>query len=234
MIGDWGLGIGKIIKKILFKLNNLYFPQNIDCPINDIFISESYSNLSGYTRLRLNYTHYLYYTNQLTEGKILIDLRSSYNTEIALNPEKNGDSNYFSTPFYDKIDFDSKYLYSINYLGVNSSLISKKEVEKFKKKMDIYNSLYITKIVFFCIEYALIIFTLITFIFGIFENCCYYSTSELVIKVLLIVDATLYLLYFILIIVCLDFNRKYILNFMNKINLILKIEKLITNGTSLF
>lgn len=84
--------------------------------------------------------------------------------------------------------------------------------------MDIYNSLYITKIVFFCIEYALIIFTLIAFICGIFENCCYYSTSELVIKVLLIVCAALYLLYFILIIVCLDFNRKYILNFINKIN----------------
>ena len=218
-------GYSKLCGKDNFG-NNLYFPQNIDCPINDIFISESYDYLSGYSRLKLNYTHYLYYTNQLTEGKVLIDLRSSYNDDISLNPDKDSESYYFSTPFYEKIDFDSKYLYSINYLGVNSSLISKSEVKKFKKKMDIYNSLYISKIVFFCIEYILIIITFIAFVFEVFENCCYSSTSNLVILILVIITGVLYLLYFILIIVCLDFNRKYVLNFLNKINIDYKNRKI--------
>ena len=70
--------------------NNLYFPWNQKCPINDIFISKYRNDLPDYKWLRLDYNHYLYYTNAKTDGKILVDLRISSDSEIALNP--GGDS----------------------------------------------------------------------------------------------------------------------------------------------
>ena len=90
--------------------NNLYFPQNIECPINNIFISRPWEILPGYTQLRINDNYYLAYTNEFIQGKIIIDLRTNYNTEIPLNPGGDSDSNYYSIPFYDEIDFDNKYL----------------------------------------------------------------------------------------------------------------------------
>ena len=95
--------------------NNLYFPEDVDCPINEIFILPSNEYLPSYTKLKLNDSYYLYYTNQSTEGKILIDLISSYDTEIPLNPDDDYDSNYFSKPFYEELDFDIKYIYSVYY-----------------------------------------------------------------------------------------------------------------------
>ena len=88
-------GDGKICGKDNYG-NNLYFPENSECPINDIFISNSNQNLSGYKKFKLNETSYLYYTNQYIEGKIMVDLRISQNSEIPLNPEGKSDYNYFS------------------------------------------------------------------------------------------------------------------------------------------
>ena len=205
--------------------NNLYFPQYIDCPINDIFISGAKEDLIGYTKLKLNDTFYLYYTNQLKEGKILIDLRTSYNTEIPLNPGGDSDTNYYSIPFYDELDFNSKYLYSINYLGINSSSISGDKIEKFEKRMDTYNSLYIIKIVFFCIEYPLIIFIFIGIIVKYFDVFGSDFSSNLVFIIIFIPGASLIFINFILEIVCLDYQRNYISNFMNKINFDLEKQK---------
>jgi len=196
--------------------NNLYFPENIDCPINDIFISEINEDLPGYTKLELDNTSYLYYTNQSTEGKIVIDLRIGDASEIPLNPEGDLDNNYYSIPFYEELDFfDNKYLYSINYLGINSSSISGDIIEKFEKKLAVYKSLYITKIVFLCIEYICIIIIIILIV----KSCPANIFLDVVVFIIAFILAGLiYLVYFIIIIVCLDYHRKYVTNFMNKIN----------------
>ena len=200
--------------------NKLYFPKNVDCPINDIYISEINEDLPGYKKLKLDNTKYLYYTNQSTEGKIVIDLRIGFASEIPLNPEEYLDYNYYSIPFYEELDFfDNKYLYSINYLGINSSTISGDKIEKFKKKLAVYKSLYITKIVFFCIEYTCIFFYIIMVIFeSSFEICCSYTVKKNISTILYVLATLIYFIYFIIILVCLDYHRKYITNFMNKIN----------------
>lgn len=70
--------------------NYLYFPENIECPINDIFISNSidFDNYDNYTIIILEQNKYLLYTNKNTEGKILIDLRVGTDHGIQLNLEE--------------------------------------------------------------------------------------------------------------------------------------------------
>ena len=58
--------------------NKLYFPNNINCPINYIEITKnpipSITNLSFKT-LQISNNKYLHYTNEYIEGRILIDLK---------------------------------------------------------------------------------------------------------------------------------------------------------------
>ena len=47
--------------------NNLYFPFNEECPINDIIISNStinHQNLKNYKKIDLGSNNFLYYTNK--------------------------------------------------------------------------------------------------------------------------------------------------------------------------
>ena len=104
---------GKICGKDNYG-NNLYFPEDLECPINNIFISDSNEDLPDYTKLKIDDIYYLYYTNSYIEGKIVVDLRINSYKEIPLNPDGNSLLNYYSMPFYEEIDFNDEYLYSIN------------------------------------------------------------------------------------------------------------------------
>ena len=142
--------------------NNLYFPWNQKCPINDIFISKYRNDLPDYKWLRLDYNHYLYYTNAKTDGKILVDLRISSDSEIALNPGGDSESNYYSIPFYEEIDREYNYnLYAINYLGANFSSVSSKKLKYFDDNCESHITLYYFKIVLFSIEYALLLWKIL-------------------------------------------------------------------------
>ena len=203
--------------------NNLYFPENIDCPINDIFFSKSNDNIPGYTKIKLNNDNYLYYTNQSNSGKIIIDLRISNMPEIPLNPEGDSESNYYSIPFYEDFDSDNfKKLYSINYLGINSSSISKDKLDKFEKKVKVYHKIYITKIVFFCALYINIIIIIIFSCIFKKEN----DNNDILVSVLSIIFTLFLLVHFALIIACLDFQRRYINNIINKINFDIEKRKI--------
>jgi len=190
--------------------NNLYFPESIDCPINDIFISKNDENFPSYTKIKLDKNNYLYYSNKKTEGKLLIDFRVSIDSEIPLNPKGDSDSNYYSIPFYEEIDSNNDmYLYSINYLGINSSSVSNIKLEKLEKKINIFNEIFITKIIIFCVGD-------LCFIICIFLKYCYSDDKLLYTFIGLFI--TLYSANFILTIVCLSFQIQYVINFMNKIN----------------
>ena len=54
---------GKICGKDNYG-NNLYFPNDVDCPINKIYFSDKNEDLIGYEKIGLNDGNYLYYTNE--------------------------------------------------------------------------------------------------------------------------------------------------------------------------
>ena len=84
--------------------NDLYFPQDVECPINKVFFSYSGEDLEDYTKIKLNNNFYLYYTNKSITEKIIIDIRNS--------------SSFNNYPFFEEIDssFDKQYFYPINYI----------------------------------------------------------------------------------------------------------------------
>ena len=194
--------------------NNLYFPIDIDCPINKIFFSDNNEDLPGYSKLVLNDGKYLYYTDKSIEDKIIIDFRISSNLKIPLNPEYPDDLT--NIPFFNEIDSfqENSYLYSINYLGINTTSISGNKIKKFEHKIKVYKRCSKGKLASFCLLYIFIFMALITY----FICCKRY-------EIIMIIIFYPYCLYFIFNIICLSIHVKYIKNFSNKINLDFEREK---------
>ena len=214
---------GKICGKDSYG-NDLYFPNDVDCPINDIYISEKNEYKSGYKGIGLNNGRYLYYTNETFTGKIIIDFRISFDLKIPYNPEFEDDLP--NIPFYEEIDSEGEnsYLYSINYLGINTSSISGKKIKGFKHNIKVYKALSKGKLALFCL---LNIFFILTIFFFILEERGYDSKNIFYILTIIsrICLLIVYLLSIIFIIICLNNHVNYITNFMNKINLDFKREK---------
>ena len=127
--------------------------------------------------------------------------------------------NYQSIPFYEELELNeiNQNLYSIYYLGINSSLVSKDKLEKIDNKFNIYDSIYIFKIVLFCLEYTFLIIGFILYLCSKYKYECRNELDE-VLACLFVTAGILYLLNFIFLIVCLDYQRQYVLDFINKIN----------------
>ena len=107
--------------------NNLYFPKEVECPINKIIISEFNNDLQNYTKLKLNSGKYLYFTNQFFDGKIVSDLRISTDSELPSKPGGGFYHNFFTFPFYEEIDFDKKDIpsFSRSFIKLDTIFISK-------------------------------------------------------------------------------------------------------------
>ena len=182
--------------------NDLYFPGEVDCPINEIFFSNFDEDLEDYTKIKLNDTYYLYYTNKSIEGKIIIDLINS--------------SSIYNFPFYEEIDsnFNNQYFYSINYMGINTSSISERslisKINKLEHNIKLYFILSIVKIVFFCIENI-----------GLFMIGCFVEFKSYIIIIFIFIKMA----NIIILILCLNIHNIYINNFMNKINIFIEKEK---------
>ena len=243
---------GKLCGKDSFG-NNLYFPINEECPINDIFISNSITNknIINYTKLDLDSNTFLYYTNKNIEGKIIIDLKINNNYGIHLNPYKsNGLCHYvnlssleyedysicnfnddvINAEFYKIIDSSRPgeiisdylpvknnnhdiYLYSVYYLGVNStSIIDRSMFKSFKSNIENYKRFSICKYVFFIILIAFF-FILYGGLLAFRENCCLLLGYCFALSHLIIIIINL-----LMSIMCLYINIKYIINFLIKIN----------------
>ena len=75
--------------------NSLYFPNNIDCPINFIEISNnSKSSIDGkynYKKLNLSDDLFLYYSNENIEGEILVQLKVSSKEGMCFNLKYDND-----------------------------------------------------------------------------------------------------------------------------------------------
>ena len=66
---------GKICGKDNYG-NDLYFPNDEECPINDIIIDDNNMNYIGYKEIKLTLEKSLYYTNKNISQKIIIDLKA--------------------------------------------------------------------------------------------------------------------------------------------------------------
>jgi hypothetical protein len=75
--------------------NSLYFPNNIECPINFIEISNnSKSSIDGkynYKKLNLSDDLFLYYSNENIEGEILVQLKVSSKEGMCFNLKYDND-----------------------------------------------------------------------------------------------------------------------------------------------
>ena len=138
--------------------------------------------------------------------------------------------NFTTVPFYKKLDewyympfinikdsfsFDKIYLYSINYFGIDSSLIKEKKIVR---NMNIFNSLSIFKFVLFFINTT-------AFIIMIIILCN--DNNKICETIYSIIISVILLIYIIISIITLYINMKYVQKLMNKVNktfIKLKIE----------
>jgi len=98
--------------------NDLFFPQNVECPINDIFI-ENNDNIyyPDYTKLDLGYNNYLYYSNKKIDKNIIIDIKVGFpNVPLELNTKKANElcNSIYNKGFYKEIDGKCKDYYKFN------------------------------------------------------------------------------------------------------------------------
>ena len=225
--------------------NDLYFPKDVECPVNDIFISKFDSDeYENYTKIKLSdEAGYLYYTNKKTTGKIVVSIIANETEpkiysgkEINIPDDEELDihvreyyekklvkANNFNTIFfYEEIDsWNKNKLYAINYLGVNNNLIGK--VNGFKKNKDKYKVLlalkYISNILNFFIYFY--------FIYILLNDVELY---KLAVGIGFLLFMIMYIVSFTL---CLANNLEYIEHFMNKINIDFERDKCDTIWTFL-
>ena len=112
-----GDGDKKVCGKDSFG-NSLYFPQNLECPINDIFF-ENNDNIDypEYTKLDLGYNNYLYYSNKKIDKNIIIDIKVGFpKVPLELNREKTNElcNSIYDKGFYKKIDGKCDNYYKFN------------------------------------------------------------------------------------------------------------------------
>jgi len=98
--------------------NSLYFPQDIECPINDIFIAKDDStDYPEYTKLNLGLNNYLYYTNKEIDKNIIIDIKVGFpEVPLELSTKKTNElySSIYDKGFYKEIDGKCKSYYKFN------------------------------------------------------------------------------------------------------------------------
>jgi len=123
--------------------NNLYFPQNEEFPINDIFFENNENiNYPEYKKINLGYNNYLFYSNKKTNKNIIIDIKVGFpNVFLELNPEKTNelcnfmyDKGFYeeiggkclkyykfnTIPFYKEIDHWDLYDFLLNPFGLKN------------------------------------------------------------------------------------------------------------------
>ena len=104
--------------------NELYFPENIDCPINKIIINNESNNSLLKQKYKwitspINNNTFIHYTNDNINGTILVDLRISsyYNDERYINNNKIDNDGYSNI---DNNTDNNLFLYSRTYSGIEN------------------------------------------------------------------------------------------------------------------
>ena len=96
------------------KNNPLYFPSNEPCPINFIEISNQ-GNLNKTFRTtikKINNNTYLYYSNENTDGEILVDLKLSSSLNDPIGDENTYNSICYSIYSKSQCILDNDYIFT--------------------------------------------------------------------------------------------------------------------------
>ena len=134
--------------------NELYFPENIDCPINKIIINSESNNSSLKQKYKwrtspINNNKFIHYTNDNINGTILVDLRISsyYNDERYINNNKIDNDGYSNI---DNNTDNNLFLYSRTYSGIEN-------ITKLGNEIFTIRQFFIKNNIIFIIFYILIL-----------------------------------------------------------------------------
>ena len=134
--------------------NELYFPENIDCPINKIIINNESNNSLLKQKYKwitspINNNTFIHYTNDNINGTILVDLRISsyYNNERYINNNKIDNDGYSNI---DNNTDNNLFLYSRTYSGIEN-------ITKLGNEIFTIRQFFIKNNIIFIIFYILIL-----------------------------------------------------------------------------
>ena len=199
--------------------NDLYFPLDVECPINSIIISENKNfDIKGeYSRLNLKNNYFLYYSNKKINEKIIIDLIISNHNGPELNFYESKEKEKlmdFDIKSYSNIEmFNDKHLLAIHYIGIDSNILSKtKKINIFDDKLKIYKRLIIA------IEALLISFYGIILVFCVAFGMIYGFNTDKFFWGFYIIFLIFFIPIIILSSISLSMFYEYVINFLNKIN----------------
>ena len=126
--------------------NSLYFPNNIECPINFIEISNnSKSSIDGkynYKKLNLSDDLFLYYSNENIDGEILVQLKVSSKEGMCFNLKYDNDF----APYISNYNIKNKKKGCINDLyDERLKIIDEDSIDNFLKNNNIKEKIKINR-----------------------------------------------------------------------------------------
>ena len=238
---------GKICGKDSFG-NDLFFPNDLVCPINHIYIDNiSHGYNDAYLNIDLGNDSYLHYTNTKVDGQILVDIKvSSSLFPLQLNSEKSNElceflknkkdvkcKNYYkfnTIPFYSTIDTDNYNIFSKDYYEL--SILNDTNVFLYGLTYQGINSTSIDKKnilinykkqmdILISLSICKNIFSGLNILLFTYFSIILLFEEKVKKSFFFYISISLIfviLCHLIIIGICFDINRKYIQSFMNKIN----------------
>ena len=92
----------------------MYFPEDVECPINDIFIDNNYISNENYANIQIGTNSFLHCSNKNINGEIILDLRLGLpDVALELNYEKSNELCEWFSFRIEKIN-DCKKYYKFN------------------------------------------------------------------------------------------------------------------------
>jgi hypothetical protein len=177
--------------------SSLYIPSNEKCPINYITINKNEScdeKIENCRTQKINSNTYLHYSNQYTDGRVLVDLRVSTHespmADIKSYNELCTYLNYTNCIGYSLLDIDEEFgfnLYSRTYVHLDKN-------SKYILKINLMKKLILLCIIFHIIWIILMI-TLI--LYNIYKRKNNNINNNIVSKILLIIIDIIQLIIFI-------------------------------------
>ena len=137
--------------------NSLYFPQNMECPINDVFI-ENNDNIDypEYKKLSLGYNNYLYYSNKKTDKSIIIDIKVGFpNVPIQLSNKKTNElcNSIYDKGFYKEIGGECRNYYNFNTIPFYNEIDHWDLYDFLQNNFELTNINYIGEISLYSLAY---------------------------------------------------------------------------------
>ena len=137
--------------------NSLYFPQNMECPINDVFI-ENNDNIDypEYKKLSLGYNNYLYYSNKKTDKSIIIDIKVGFpNVPMQLSTKKTNElcNSIYDKGFYKEIGGECRNYYNFNTIPFYNEIDHWDLYDFLQNNFELTNINYIGEISLYSLAY---------------------------------------------------------------------------------